>query len=247
MTSTFATTDNLNHTANVTGLSDGKSYNYFVRCKDTAGNANTDDYQITFSIASSQQADTTPPVRSDGAPTGILPSGTTQTTLKVTTNEKATCKYSTSSGISYKSMASSFTTSDGLNHSALKTGLSNGKTFNFYVRCKDTAGNANKDDYKITFSVADTTPPVISNVKATLVTNIKFQITWTTDERSSTQAEYGLTNSYGSFTNLGTNLVLSHTRTIGGLSRRTTYHYRVISVDSAGNKAVSGDYTFTTN
>ena len=43
-------------------------------------------------------ADTTPPVRSGGQPTGSLPVGTTQTTLALTTNEGATCRYSASAG-----------------------------------------------------------------------------------------------------------------------------------------------------
>jgi hypothetical protein len=34
------------------GLSGGNSYNFFVRCLDTAGNANTTDYTISFSVAS---------------------------------------------------------------------------------------------------------------------------------------------------------------------------------------------------
>jgi hypothetical protein len=42
-------------------------------------------------------------------------------------------------------------------------------------------------------------------------------------------------------------LVTSHTRTLSGLSAGTTYHYRVRSVDGAGNSATSGDATFTTS
>ena len=42
--------------------------------------------------------DTTPPVRSNGQPTGTLPAGTTQTTLSLTTNESATCRYGTTQG-----------------------------------------------------------------------------------------------------------------------------------------------------
>jgi hypothetical protein len=34
--------------------------------------------------------------------------------------------------------------------------------------------------------------------------------------------------------------------TLGSLTQATTYHYRVKSTDSAGNQAVSGDFTFTT-
>ena len=38
------------HTATVTGLENGNSYSYFVRCKDLEGNANTGDVMIYFSV-----------------------------------------------------------------------------------------------------------------------------------------------------------------------------------------------------
>jgi hypothetical protein len=35
----------------VTGLANGGSYSFFVRCQDTAGNANANDFTISFSVA----------------------------------------------------------------------------------------------------------------------------------------------------------------------------------------------------
>lgn len=100
--------------------------------------------------------DTTPPVRSNGLPSGTLPAGTTQTTLSLSTDEAATCKYSVSSGISYNSMANTFSTTGGISHSVSLLGLSNGNDYDYYIRCQDTAGNANTDDYHISFSVGYT-------------------------------------------------------------------------------------------
>jgi len=98
--------------------------------------------------------DTTPPVRSNGFPSGTLSSGITQTTLSLTTNENATCRYSTVANTAYSSMTNTFSTTGGTSHSMTITGLSNGNTYNYYIRCQDAAGNANTDDYTITFSVA---------------------------------------------------------------------------------------------
>ena len=98
--------------------------------------------------------DTTPPTRSSGLPTGALSSGTTQTSISLNTNEAATCRYSTASGVSYPSMTSTFSTTGGTSHSTTVSGLSDGNTYNYYVRCQDTLGNANTNDYTITFSVA---------------------------------------------------------------------------------------------
>jgi hypothetical protein len=51
MTKTFATTGAQAHQSDVNGLTDGTTYNYFIRCKDEAGNVNVDDENISFSIA----------------------------------------------------------------------------------------------------------------------------------------------------------------------------------------------------
>lgn len=42
--------------------------------------------------------DATPPVVSNGSPSGTLAAGTANTTLTVTTDENATCRYSTTAG-----------------------------------------------------------------------------------------------------------------------------------------------------
>ncbi|MBI2669678.1 MAG: fibronectin type III domain-containing protein [Candidatus Yanofskybacteria bacterium] len=93
---------------------------------------------------------------------------------------------------------------------------------------------------------ADTTAPVISNILANSLTTSGATVTWTTNEASDTQVEYGTTTSYGSSTTLNTSLVTSHLQLLSGLSAGTLYHYRVKSKDAAGNLAVSGDLTFTT-
>ncbi len=151
------------------------------------GNVNINGYPITFSSGSS---DTTPPTISGGSPTGAQTAGTTQVTLSVTTNENATCKYSTTAGTSYASMANTFSTTGSTSHSKTITGLTNGTSYTYYVRCQDTAGNPDTSDYTITFSVsnpADTTPPVISggSPSGTLAANTtQATLQVTTDENA---------------------------------------------------------------
>ena len=86
---------------------------------------------------------------------------------------------------------------------------------------------------------------VISNVKAT-PNPTTATVTWTTDIPADSQVEYGPTAAYGNRSALNSTLVTSHSVKLSGLSRLTTYHYRVLSRGSAGNLAVSGDFTFTT-
>lgn len=111
-------------------------------------------------------ADTTPPVRTGGAPTGTLAAGTTQAGLQVTTDEAATCRYGTAAGTAFASLPTAFTTTGATAHSATVTGLTAG-SYTYYVRCRDTAGNADTSDYPITFTVAagggaDATAPTVS-------------------------------------------------------------------------------------
>lgn len=93
----------------------------------------------------------------------------------------------------------------------------------------------------------DTTPPIISGVAVGSITSNGATITWTTNEVSDTQVEFGTTTSYGSSTALNITKVTSHSATLSGLSASTLYHYRVKSKDAVGNPAVSSDFTFTTS
>ena len=43
MTNSFAATGGTTHSTLVSGLANGQSYSYYVRCQDGAGNANTSD------------------------------------------------------------------------------------------------------------------------------------------------------------------------------------------------------------
>jgi hypothetical protein len=249
MTKTFSGAGGTAQSTTVTGLVNGTSYNYYVRCQDTSGNANTDDYLITFSVAN--VADTTPPVRSAGAPTGTLASGTTQATLSLTTNEAATCRYSTTAGVAYASMTKTFTAAGGTAQTATVTGLVNGTTYKYDVRCQDTAGNANPDDYLITFSVAsptDTTPPVRSAgaPTGTLASGItQATLSLTTSEtatcRYSTTAGVAYASMTKTFTAAGGT---AQSTAVTGLVNATTYSYYVRCQDTAGN-ANPDDYLIT--
>jgi Tol biopolymer transport system component len=166
MTATFDFTGGTGHATPVGGLSDGGSYRFYVRCADFLGNVNVDDFIIAFSVASPPPtpSDATPPVRSNGQPSGTQPAGTTQATLSLVTNEGATCRYSTTPGPAYGAMTDTFASTGGTGHATPVGGLSDGGSYTFYVRCQDTAGNANPDDYPIAFNVAtrvtfDTPPP----------------------------------------------------------------------------------------
>ncbi|RLC74760.1 MAG: hypothetical protein DRI61_16085, partial [Chloroflexi bacterium] len=141
------------------------TYSFTVQVQDADSNTAAKNLSITIN-----PSDTTPPVRSNGSPTGKLPAGTTQITLSLTTDENATCRYSTTPGIPYASMTNTFSNTGDTSHSTIITGLSNGNTYNYYIKCIDTYNNANTDDYLISFSIASVTSPgeptiIVSKIK----------------------------------------------------------------------------------
>ncbi len=92
----------------------------------------------------------------------------------------------------------------------------------------------------------DTTAPTISAISSSNISQTGATITWTTNEASDSQVEYGSNANYGLATTLNTSSVNAHSVGLSGLSANTLYHFRVKSRDSAGNLAVSANGTFTT-
>ena len=143
------TTHSTNPTCNFVSETDDTTHNWYAYIFDSLDEAATSNPQ-----GGSYTTDSTPPVRSNGLPSGNINTGTQ--TLSLTTDESATCKYSTTSGTSYDSMTDTFSTTGGTSHSQ-SLSLSDG-SYSYYVRCMDSVENKNIDDYTISF-VVDTLKP----------------------------------------------------------------------------------------
>jgi hypothetical protein len=93
-------------------------------------------------------------------------------------------------------------------------------------------------------STIDTDPPNLFNIEASNITYTSATITWQTNENSTSQVRWGLTNQYGNTSTLNSNMVTNHSVNITGLQANRAYHYQVLSRDAAGNLATSEDQTF---
>jgi hypothetical protein len=230
------------HSAALAGLTANTLYHYRVKSRDAAGNLSV---SADFTFTTAAVADTTPPVISSIATSSVT---TSAAMVTWTTNEVSNTQVQYGLTTAYGSQTT-LSTALVLSHGAQIIGLSPGTTYHYRVLSRDAAGNlgVSADQTFTTATVTDTTPPTISGIATSGVTTSSATVTWTTNEASNTQVEYGLTTSYGSQTTLNTSLVTSHSAQLSGLTAGTLYHYRVKSRDAAGNLSVSTDRTFTTS
>ncbi len=200
-------------------------------------------------------ADVTAPT----VPTGLSASSTSSTAILVswTASTDPVVAGKTTSGVSgyqvFRCQGSGCTPSVQIATSTLtsfsSTGLLATTAYGFSVKAYDAAGNISgfsSNAAATTPAAPDLTAPVISTVSADSVTQSAATITWTTNENSDSQVEYGLTTSYGSSSALNSSMLTSHSVGLSGLSAGTLYHYRVKSKDASANLATSADSTFTT-
>lgn len=240
-TTTLISSLTTTHSSPLTGLTASTLYHYRVKSRDAAGNLATGS-DNTFTTAAAP--DVTAPIISAIA-TGSITSSSVVITW--TTDEPADTQVEYGVTISYGS-SSPLVTTKVTAHTVSLTGLTASTTYHFRVKSRDATGNlATSSDQTVNIPAApDNTAPVISAISATGITPSSATITWTTDELSNSQVEYGLTTGYGSSTTLDATLRTSHTQGLSALASLTVYHYRVKSTDGAGNQSVSSDQTFTT-
>jgi peptidoglycan hydrolase-like protein with peptidoglycan-binding domain len=96
----------------------------------------------------------------------------------------------------------------------------------------------------------DTLAPTLSAIVAGSISSTTAQISWTTNENSSSRVWYGtsspLTLASPTSSVFNSTLVVAHSLSLSGLSASTTYYIVVESKDAAGNTATSSGSSFVT-
>jgi chitodextrinase len=229
------------HSQGLTGLAASTVYNYRVKSRDAAGNLATSG---NFTFTTSAATDITAPVISSVAASSVTHNAST---ITWTTNEASNTQVEYGTTTAY-GLVTTINATMVRAHSQGLTGLAASTLYNYRVKSRDAAGNlATSGNFTFTTAAApDVTAPLISSVAASNVSSTAATITWTTNEASNTQVEYGTTTAYGLVTTINSTLVTAHSQGLIGLSASTLYNYRVKSRDAAGNLATSGNFTFTT-
>lgn len=132
-------------------------------------------------------------------------------------------------------------------HSVNAINLKPNTTYHFTATSTDACANQGTAEGDFTTSAeATTTPPVISGINVSSVTDLAGTVSWTTDKPATSRVVFGITTAYGSTTPVDVKLATSHSITLAGLTPSTIYHFKVTSQDSSGNEMISQDQTFTT-
>jgi peroxiredoxin/chitodextrinase len=93
---------------------------------------------------------------------------------------------------------------------------------------------------------AEADPLVLASIDSPTVFSDHAVISWRTNRPATGQVEFGLKDSYGNRTALDPTLLTTHAVMLKGLVPKTTYYFRVLSIDCCGNVAASKGYTLMT-
>jgi hypothetical protein len=186
--------------------------------------------------------DVTPPVITSGP---AAAASDCSATVTFTTDEASTSVVEYGPTPAYGASASA----PGLvqSHAVTLSPLVPATPYHYRASTADSVGNGPTQSDDLVFTTAAAAPPVIATgPSATTVSGTSATVTWTTDEASTSDVEYGETIAYGN-TASGAPGAIQHDVTLSPLAVETTYHYRVLSTDACGaGPTTSADATFTT-
>ncbi|MDD5738989.1 MAG: fibronectin type III domain-containing protein [Candidatus Pacebacteria bacterium] len=248
-TSTIATMVT-SHSIVLSGLNASTTYYYRIQSSDPSSNTGTSDNSgLGFSFTTN----------SGPSISNVAVAAATNNTAQITwtTNIVASSYvvYSTSSDLADALSFGSET--ETTSHTVNLSNLTQGTKYYFYARSISSGPITTEDknivngaiNYYNFTTLEDSEAPSISNVLS-FVNDTSAVVTWQTSEESNSQVVYGATKSYGSTTTLDTTLTTQHSVTITGLTKTTTYYFKVFSTD-ANDNGVEDDnsgasYSFTT-
>ena len=228
------------HSVTLQGLDPDTTYYVEAQSTDPSNNGPANQ---TTQFRTKTTPDKTPPALSNIRAEGITDK---LAVIKWDTDEVATSivEYGTTPAYGKVITDATFTK----DHMVTLTGLSPATTYYYIVRSTDPSGNGPTTSAQYTFQTSvtpDTTPPAISDVKATGITNTMAIIMWNTDELADGVVEYWAVQPTARMDEIG--FKTAHSVTLTGLKGSTTYHFHVLSKDMSGNGPTKSiDYSFTT-
>ncbi|MBM3199583.1 hypothetical protein FJZ53_01510 [Candidatus Woesearchaeota archaeon] len=153
----------MEHNMTVNPLIGGKTFDYYVRCRDGNGNSNTAEYVIR--LTTTKEPDKTPPKIEATAidDYGFVPYNATETGFAIYLNEPANCKWSFTD-LKYNDMENVFYCQDeptnALNYETYPCytilNITAKGTNTYYFRCEDTSEFKNQNQQGYEFHLVNT-------------------------------------------------------------------------------------------
>lgn len=237
----------------VNGLTPGKSYLFYIKTRDKAGNSSAESTKLTVNIPgltpiptatptpTPLPADTQPPT----APTSIVPVNLTPTTVTLNwsgaTDNRGIDRYELYRDWSY------FTAIWG--NSFTMTGLTPGKKYLFYLKTRDTAGNSSGESVKLTVTMPYATATPTPTPKPSPTTDTQSPTAPTTLTAVNVTANSVTLNWSGATDNIGINryevykdwwyvtAVWGNSYKVTGLTPGKKYMFYIKTRDNAGNSS----------
>ncbi|NOV01333.1 fibronectin type III domain-containing protein [Paenibacillus planticolens] len=211
-------------TYNVNGLAASTAYTFWVKAKDTSGNAASGT--SVNATTSAPEVDTTPPTNV----TNLTTSGLTQ--IGVTLNWGAATDNVGVTGYEIYNGATKVTTVSGTTLTYNATGLTASTQYTFTVKARDAAGNVSSGT-SVTVTTAAAPPNPVTGLTVGTVTSSSVQLTWTANAD-----HYEV-----SYSTDGTNYTVANGNvkgtsfTVTGLNASTIYTIKVAALDASNNRS----------
>lgn len=231
------------HAIDLVNLIPETTYHFRVKSKDASNNeAVSADYTFTTLALSvvPPEEDTTPPVISN-----IRVEDITGTSAAILWDTDEPSTSIVNYGLTQSYEEGEFSEALVTSHRIVLEGLTPDTEYHFQVGSIDASNNSSLSTDNI-FRTLDTIPPIISNVRVINITDRTADVTWVTNEATTSQIFYRRVGDLGFLLLEDDVLQVSHFNTLIRLIANTNYEFYIIAEDATGNTATSGMVPFTT-